>query len=46
MIEQVCGGSEAGVEGGIHGLRILWNQHTQEEDWVFLLIDTLIALNE
>ena len=33
------GGVEAGIEGGIHGMHLLWLQHYQEEDWGFLLID-------
>ena len=27
------------IERVIHAVRILWKQHTQEEDWRFLLID-------
>ena len=30
--EQLCGGQEAGIEGGIHMVWLLWQQHDQEED--------------
>ena len=29
--EQLCGGLEAVIEGGIHVMRLLWKQHSQEE---------------
>ena len=37
---------EAGIEGEIHEMRLLWQQHSQEEDWGFLLIDAWNAFNE
>ena len=46
VMEQLCGGLEAGIEGGIHAVRILWQQHPQEEDWGFLLIDARNVFNE
>ena len=33
------GGLEYGIKGGIHAVRILRQQHAQEEDWRFLLVD-------
>ena len=39
-------GLEDSIEGGIHMVRILWQQHAQEEDWGFFLIDTRNAFNE
>ena len=30
----------------IHVVRSLWQQHAQEEDWGFLLIDTRNTFNE
>ena len=30
--EQLACGVEAGIEGGIHAMRLLWKQHYQEED--------------
>ena len=30
--EQLAGGVEAGIEGGIHAMRVLWQEHSQEED--------------
>ena len=30
--EHLAGGVEAGIEGGIHAMRLLWAQHSQEED--------------
>ena len=43
---QLAGGVEAGIEGAIHAMRVLWEEHAQEEDWGFLLIDTHNAFNE
>ena len=31
-IEQLRGRLEARIEGGIHAARLLWQQHTQEEN--------------
>ena len=44
--EQICGGLEVGIEGGVHAVRLLWQQHAQEEDWGFLLIDMHNVFNE
>ena len=37
--EQLAGGMEAGIEEVIHAMRVLCQEHSQEEDWGFLLID-------
>ena len=29
---------EAGIEGGIHEMQLMWKQNAQEEDWVFILV--------
>ena len=44
-MEQLCGGLEAGIEGGIHASRLLWQKHAQEEEWGILLIDAHNAFN-
>ena len=44
--EQLFRGVDAGIEGGMHAMRLLWAQHSQEEDWGFLLIDVWNAFNE
>ena len=44
--EEICSVLEAGIEGGIHALRLLWQQHTQEEDWGFLHTLALNAFNK
>ena len=44
--KQLAGGVVAEIEGGIHAMRLLWHQHSQEEDWGFLLIDARNAFNE
>ena len=36
--EHLCGGLKAEIEGGIHAVRLLWQQHAHEEDWGLLLI--------
>ena len=45
-IEQLCSDLEVGIEGGIHTIRIILHQNSQEEDWGFLLIDSHNAFNE
>ena len=42
----LAGGVEVGVEGAIHAMSVLWEEHNQDEDWVFLLIDARNAFNE
>ena len=37
---------EAGLGGVIHVVWLLWQQHSQEEDWGFLLIDARNSFNE
>ena len=44
--EQLCGGLEAGIEGGIHVVHLMWQQRVQEENWGFLIIDAHNAFNE
>ena len=34
------------IEGAIHVMRVLWEEHQTEEDWGFLLIDARKAFNE
>jgi hypothetical protein len=38
-VDQLCAGLEAGVEGGIHTLQLIWEMHAQEEEWGFLLVN-------
>ena len=44
--EQLSGGVEAGIEGDIHAMQVLCQEHSQEENWGFLLIDAQNAFNE
>ena len=39
-------GVEAGIEGGIHKMRLLWQHKSQEKYWGFLLIEAHNAFNE
>ena len=43
---QLAGGLEARIEGPIHAMRVLFEEHRTEEDWGFLLIDARNAFNE
>ena len=43
---QLTGVLEAGIEGSIHVMRLLYEEHRKEEDWGFLLIDTCNRFNE
>ena len=45
-ISQLAGGLEAGIKGVIHAMHVLWEEHYQEEDWGFLLIDVRNVFNE
>jgi hypothetical protein len=45
-MDQLCAGLEAGIEGGIHAMRLLWDMHLAEEEWGFLLVDAKNAFNE
>ena len=44
--DQLACGVEAGIEGAIHAACLQWAQHSQEEDWGFLLIDARNTFNE
>jgi len=44
--DQLCAGLEAGIEGGIHAMKLMWDIHHMEEEWGFLLIDARNAFNE
>jgi hypothetical protein len=45
-IGQLCANLEAGIEGGIHAMRLLWEQHEVEEEWGFLLVDARNTFKE
>ena len=44
--DQLAGGVEAEIEGGIHAMRLLWTYHSHDEDFVFSLIDARNAFNK
>ena len=45
--DQLCSGLEAGIEGGIHHMRSMWDEHEGDKDeWGVLLIDAKNAFNE
>ena len=43
---QLALGVEAGIEGAIHVMRVLWEEHIQEKHWVFLLFERVARVNE
>jgi len=45
-VDQLCAGLEAGIEGGIHAAKLLWQEHAHAEEWGFLLVDAKNAFNE
>ena len=45
-IEQQARGVEAGIEGVIHAMHVLWQEHSQEDDRGFFIIDERNAFNE
>lgn len=46
-VHQLCGGLEAGIEGGIHAMRRQWEAVQDEsEPWAALLVDAKNAFNE
>ena len=44
--KQIDGGVKTGIEGRIHAMHVLWQEHSKEEDWGLLLIDARNAFNE
>ena len=45
-IDQLCGGLHAGIEGGVHAMKTMWDLLMEEEEMGFLLIDTRNAFNK
>jgi hypothetical protein len=45
-VDQLCAGLEGGIEGGIHAAKLLWHEHSHEEEWGCLLVDARNAFNE
>jgi hypothetical protein len=44
--DQLCSGLEAGIERAIHAGHLMWDQHSEEENWGFLLVDARNAFNK
>jgi hypothetical protein len=44
--DQLCSGLEAGIEGAIHAGQLMWDQHSEEENWGFLPVDARNAFNK
>jgi hypothetical protein len=45
-VDQLCAGLEAGIEGGIHAVELLWESMKDKDKWGFLLIDAKNAFNK
>ena len=45
-ITQLAGGLEAGIEGAIHVMRVLFEEHREKENWGFILIGARNSFNE
>eukprot|EP00957_Ditylum_brightwellii_P013354 1008725-Ditylum_brightwellii.AAC.1 len=35
---QLCGGLKDGIEGAIHSMALLWDDHAKKENWGILLV--------
>ena len=44
--EQISGGVESGIKGGVHAIHLLWSHNSHEKDWRLLLIDERNAFNK
>jgi hypothetical protein len=44
--DQLCSGLAAGIEWPIRAGQLMWDQHSEEENWGFLLVDACNAFNE
>ena len=45
-VDQLCVGLNAGIDGGIHAVKRLLQEHSHQEKWGFLLVDACNAFNE
>jgi hypothetical protein len=45
-MDQLCAGLKAGIKRGIHTMHLLWDTHSAEEEWGFLLMDAKNAFNK
>eukprot|EP00957_Ditylum_brightwellii_P079030 6010806-Ditylum_brightwellii.AAC.1 len=44
--QQLCAGLRARIEGAIHSMNLLWEDHGEETNWGILLVDTQNAFNK
>ena len=45
-VDQLCLGLRCGIEGSIHVMTSLWEEHQEEVGWGVLLVDERNTLNE
>ncbi len=45
-IDQLCAGLWAGIKGGVHTMRTMWDSMKEEEEMGFLLIDSRKVFNK
>jgi hypothetical protein len=45
-VDQPCVGLKAGIEAVAHAAKLLWQEHSHQEEWGFLLVDASNAFNE
>ena len=45
-VDHLYGGPDAGIEGGIHAAKVLWQGHSHKEEWGILVVDARDVFNE
>ena len=44
--DQICAGLKTGINGAVHMVKSIWDTHSTEEKWGFLLVVAKNAFNK